>query len=180
MEDNFVKNLIIYEHKKLIFAGVVGMMKENLSNAGPLIKNKYSDIEVSPIQFQPRRDFLALFGYNPVLDITLDQYSPLENSIVGYALNKDGLLKRMSEISTLIEFVPYPKQDPRVKLTWEKEFEIEKSMYSSCETIAKAIKQPLEKAFGLVRYNNFLVQYMDKSEEAAQKISAQKFEVTLV
>jgi len=179
MEDDFRKNLIIYEHKELTFAGITGEMKKSLSNAGLLIKNKYSDTEVAPIKLQSKRDFLALFVHNPVLDITLDQYSPLENSIVGYALNKGGLVKRMEEIAKIIGFAHHRKQNPEVAQTWGNEFEIEKSTYYFCEKIANAIKQPLEKAFGWVRYSNFLIQYMNESEEEAKKIATKKFEVVM-
>ena len=143
MVDDFTKNLIIYDYKRLTFAGITGEMKESLSNTGILIKNNYSDLEVSPIQLQPKRDFLALFGFNPVLDITIDQYSPLESSIVGYALDKDKLFKKIGKISDLIGFKYHKKQNPEVAQTWKDEFEIEKNTYYSCETIANTIKQPL-------------------------------------
>lgn len=179
MGSAFIKGLILYEYKELVFAGITGTMERELYKTGPLISAQYPNIEVSPIQFQSKRRFLALFGDNPTLDITLDQYNPIENSMVGYALNKRRLIGRMGWLSKLIGFVPHQKQDLTVAQTWEREFEIERAGYASYEKLSSLTKQPLEKVFGLVRYTNFLAQYIGKSEEESMKLASKKFNVSL-
>jgi len=180
MKDRFRRDAIIYEHQRLTFAGIAGqMMNQELSAAGQLIRSKCLETEVSPIQLQPRRDFLALFGFSPPLDITLDQYSPLENSIVGYALDRTRLIERMQDIADIIGFTPHSKQDLAIAETWRREFEIEKQTYFWCEQISEHLGQPLERIFGLVRYTSFLTQYMGKDEKIAQEIASQRFGISL-
>lgn len=179
MEDRFRRDIIIYEHQRLIFAGIAGqMMNQELSNADQIIRLKYPEMEVSPIQLQPGRDFLALFEFSLPLDITLDQYSPLENSIVGYALNRTRLIEQMEGIAEVIGFTSHYRQDLVVAETWRREFEIEKGTYFLCEQISRYLNQSLERIFGLVRYTNFLTQYMGKDEKMAQRIASHKFGIS--
>jgi hypothetical protein len=175
MEKSLERSIIFYECGKMVFAGVTGAMKRKLDSASALIQTQYSSMEIAPVQLQRGRDFLAIFGFNPALDITIDQYSPAENSIVGYALDRERLVERMEGIAKLIGFIPNLSQSKKVAQTWRQELEIEKVNYTMCETLADVVKEPLEKTFGLVRYGNFLNQYMGKDLEAAHRLTLEKF-----
>jgi|SRR3989344_6026790 len=177
MRDPFNSNLVLYKHKRLIFAGVIGTMSEQLENVGPLIRQSCPTIEIAHVQHQLGRRFLALFDAKGPLDITIAQYSPLENSVVGSGVDSPCLIKTMKDITRSIDFVPNGNQMETGP--WGVEFELEKKCYSMCERLSRMLNQPLERTFGLVRYTNFLIQYRGESEESAQRLASSKFGISL-
>lgn len=180
MVNEFRDRVAIYEHERLVFAGVAGTMERKLEDVGSELHKRFSNIEIAPLQPQRGRDFLPIMEFETPLDITLDQYNPVENSIVIYGLNKPRILETMEEISSLGGFVPHNPQSHDVRQTWQKELEIEKRTYEMCEQIASALHQPLEKVFGLVRYTNFLMQYLYMGGKDAQRLASKKFGISLI
>lgn len=179
MEEDFESKLVVYQHEQLVVAGVTGTMERLLSGVTPLIKQRYPDTEIAPVQHQSGRDFLAMFMNDPPRDITIDQESMVENAIVGYALNQKRLTETIEEIAEAIGFIPHSTRNSGVAQTWRKEFELEKIAYSDCEAISYALQKPLEAVFGMVRYANFLRQYNNIAREETSKLAARKFGIPL-
>jgi len=181
----FESRLVVYKYRQLIFTGVAGTMERqvsrerHLSGTVSLIKQRYPNIEIAPIQNQPGRDFLAMFMSDPPRDITIDQGSSVENAIVGYALDQKELNKAIKGLAGAIGFIPHSTPDSQVAQTWRREFELEKIVYDSYIAISQYFQKPLEAVFGMVRYANFLAQYNNIEEEEAIKLAARKFGIPI-
>src|SRR3990172_674685 len=93
------ENLVIHNYKRLIVVGIAGTLEKSLHESGNLLKQRFPGTEVAPILKEPSRDFLAAIMFNPLLDITLDRYPNHVSAIVGYSLDKERLIKVISEIS---------------------------------------------------------------------------------
>ncbi len=178
MDARLERNLVFYEHEQLVFVGITGAM-EDISVAIPKISGVYQEIELAPVQKQYSRDFIAGFMTNPVRDITLDQYGPCENGLVGFSLDKASLIKTLGDIVRVTGFTPDSEKNAEAARTWRREFEIEKMTYAMCEKIAEALRKPIESCFGAVKYINFLTQYMGIDEEIARKTAERKFNLHL-
>ncbi|MEK6917593.1 MAG: hypothetical protein AABW51_01460 [Nanoarchaeota archaeon] len=190
MDETFQRNIVFYEHKKLVVAGTTGSMEKRLSSVSEQLTKECWPVEVADSRLEPGsslRIFQALFKFNaetkkPEFDITIVQYDPFgesnfpNNSIVGYGLDKPGLVETVEKVAEAIGFVSYPVERS-VKKTWSKEFEIEKEGYVYYEKIARALNQPLETAFGLVRYTHFLTAYQSMPEIKAQIQAAERLNI---
>ncbi|MEK6945381.1 MAG: hypothetical protein AABW63_01155 [Nanoarchaeota archaeon] len=188
MDDEFQRNIVFYEHKRLVVAGTTGTMEERLIEVEDQIMKGCWPIEVAPSRIEPDRLFKALFKFNPKtlkpeFDITIDQYDSIHqsnftnNSIVGYGLDKPRLAEAIEEVAKAVGFVSYPVEKP-VKKTWSREFEIEKEGYKMLEELVNLSKIPIEDAFGLVRYTHFLIAYQNMPEVKAQIQAAERFGIS--
>ena len=175
MEGYFESRLVVYKYKQLVVAGVTGTIERKLSHIGPLINERYPDMEIARVQCQPERDFLAMFIFDPPRDITIAQGGVDESLIVGYALDQKELTETIKGIARTIGFIPHRTLDSKVAQIWKREFELEKRTYDSCITISQHFQKSLEAIFGMVGYSNFLRQYNNIEEEEASKLAAQKF-----
>lgn len=172
------KYLVVYEHERLVFTGLSGVIDEDLSITIPKIKELYPDAELSDVVKQPRRDFIASFLYNPSRDITFDRCGPCENGLVGMALNKSNLVRTIERILPVIGFTP-TETDAANKLEWGLNFEIEKQGYKTCKIISGLKRIPLDRVFGVMRYANLLNKYRGMDEASAIDVATKKLGVRL-
>lgn len=179
MDDSFEKGLVVYRHNKLSLVGVTGTMQRQLDVLNPSITRVFPNAEIAPIKRDEDRMFLPFFVPNPSQDITLDQYDLQQNSIVGFTLNEPVLIERMKGLAGAIGFIPHKDKNQRAMDEWRLSFEVEKITYERYRVLADALGQPLDAAFGLVRYTNILRMYYGESEKSAMSIAARKLGVTL-
>ncbi|PIN89994.1 hypothetical protein COU57_04750 [Candidatus Pacearchaeota archaeon CG10_big_fil_rev_8_21_14_0_10_32_14] len=166
----------IFEHERLTMIGIAGTTSTPLNDIEELIRKRYDSAEIAEVQNHEKRDFLATFFTDPVIDLTFDQSNKTDTGIIAYSLNKQTLSKIIDDIASSISFVPYENQPPY----WESGFEIEKLTYGKSELISQVLHQPLEKIFGIIRYANFLSMYNGFPRERAQTLAFKKFDVGLI
>ena len=182
MDEDFGSRYFLRQHKNLVMIALMGNMERQLSQIDSIIKHKYPQIELAPVQHQskPKRNLLAMFMYNPLLDITIDQLDGLgrESVIVGYSFGKEGLIDVVRGITKEIGFIPRDIDDPNSK-QWETEFKVERMAYDSYGVISRHLGVSFASLFGSVRYLHFLINYMGMSEREAMKTSSQKFGIPI-
>ncbi len=179
MDEYFQGKSMSLQYKGTVMIGVMGIVAGKLVDLVPLIRKKYPSMEMAPVQAQPqyRRDFLAMFIDEPPRDITMVQ-ADIKTSIVGFGLDRKVMMGTMNGIAKAIRFAPISLDD-RTRKSWEMDFEREKEAYVLDEIISQKVKRPVEQVYGAMRYANLLRSYMGKSEEEAQRIACQRFELPI-
>ena len=166
-------NFAIWEYERLSVVGARGKLEEPLYTASRLY---HFGLEFAPVQKQPKRDFLAGFCFLPApIDVTLVRTEEKDASIVTYSLDKDESVELIDRLSERLGFYPCSPDDGFTNMIGSEIAVVETITYDQCQKISRMLGVDLEKAFGAVRYTNFLNNYRGLSPVEAMAKAAETF-----
>ena len=172
-EFNVQENIAEWSYDKLHVLGLIGNCVSPLENLSKHFKHE--QFEFAPVKNERNRDFLAGFHFKPAVDITVVRANG-ESSIVNFSLNREksrDIADRLSKSMGLIIKKPYRD----FILDIEGIMDIEVEAYHRYDRIASIFKVDIDKAFGVVRYSNFLQRYKNYNEEDSMRYACQMFDV---
>lgn len=166
------KDYFYFQYRNLYVRGVLGSLEKPLEEIDDICKNE--QLEFASVKVETQRDFLAGFCFNPIIDITIDKCKNNESSIVAYSLDNDRSAKVIDDI---IKKSGFEVQEPELEFmaTVGHEFDIEKHSYDITEKISEYLNAKLEKAWGAIRYMNFLMMYNKYPQEKSMQTATKKF-----
>lgn len=180
--DGFMRQLKCNKHdefvewrfKNFYAIGVIGICDSPLENWSNYLNN--STFEFFPIKNEKYRDFLAVFSFNPILDISVAHYHKnKETSIVSYGLDEEKsrkIVDELAERASLIKIIPSISFVNQISMEVEK---LNVPTYLLCEEIAVKTGNTLEKILGRIYYANSLIRYKGLSDDLAMKLAEKRF-----
>lgn len=165
-------------HERLTMMGTSGTIQRSLLGVDSKLEQGLKGFRVAPPQKQENRNFVDALGFVPPVDITLARYSGGRASIVGYSLDKSSLEIGMNKVAKIVGFRADSLPDPSLRSQMTSEFGYEIVGYQMVEQMAPHLRASLERVWGMVRYTNFLSQYLLMPEEEAIEKAKAKFGIS--
>ena len=171
MNETFSSNLFVKSYKRLVIVGLTGSMHGELDKVEPFIMHGCPGMEIAPIQHKIGRDSLAMFAFDPTLDIKVEQYSFRSNVIIGYSLDWSKLTKTIEQLAESISFLPHQKRSTLLGQSLEGELKNEMANYHKSEEISNHISEQLGNVWGMRKYVRFLRVYGRAQQKTAEYLA---------
>jgi hypothetical protein len=161
-----------FQYNKLSIRCVQGRLDKSLEELAELYVN--DPIEFAPVRQEVGRYFLAGIYFEPPADVTVDKLFDGETTIVVYSLNHDRCVEVVNNIMERSGFSAFKPEQSFID-DIKGEMMLEMHIYHSAEQIAEIAEVSFEKAWGAVRYSNFLRHYKGYSETDSIREAMKRF-----
>lgn len=172
LKSSIENNVVVWQYEDMSVLGVLGRLEKSLEDVA-LYQDKF--IEFAPIKKEPKRDFLAVFYFNPPTDFTILKYPDGNASIVTYGLDKAGSIKLVNNISKFCSFQARYPDEEFINTIGSEVATFEVSSYMNCKEAARITNTDVGKVYAAMRYGNFLNRYRGLLFEESQEAAALKF-----